>query len=272
MSWLSPPNTPIREWSRRTVWIVGGSTGIGLALGLALERRGARLCVSSRRIESLELEFPSTEVLKIACDIARPEAVAQALAQQSERGRLPDVIFWVAGDYQPMSVLEFEPERARALINLNLCAALDGLHAVRTAWALTERSPASSASSAAPPRHLCWFGSVAGYRGLPQALAYSASKAGLMAVAETSHVELKPHGVDVSIVSPGFVKTRLTDQNDFKMPGLITAEEAARETLAGLATGAFEIHYPKGFTWGMKLLRILPHRIALSLLSQVRPR
>jgi len=267
MSWLSAPNTPIRDWAARTVWVLGASAGIGLSLAQALERRGARVCVSARRIEALELAFPSDEVLKLSCDIAQPEAVTLALAQQAARGRMPDVIFWVAGDYQPMSVLHFEPSRARSLIELNLSAALDGLHAICKAWGLAEpgfRPPAV-------PRHLCWFGSVAGYRGLPQALAYSASKAGLMAVAETSHVELKPHGVDVSIVSPGFVKTRLTDQNNFKMPGLITADEAARETLAGLAAGSFEIHYPKGFTLGMKLLRLLPHRIALSLLSKVRP-
>lgn len=267
MSWLRAPNTPIRDWTGRTVWVVGASTGIGLALAQALERRGAMLCVSSRRQESLELAFPSAEVLKVVCDISHPEAVGQALEHQAQRGRLPDVILWVAGDYAPMSVIQFDPNRARALIDLNLCSALDGLHAICRAWGLSD----PSVQQPSVPRHLCWFGSVAGYRGLPQALAYSASKAGLMSVAETSHVELKPHGVDVSIVSPGFVKTRLTDQNDFDMPGLISPEAAAHQTLAGLATGAFEIHYPKGFTLGMKLLRLLPHRIALSLLSRVRP-
>jgi len=269
LSWLSPPNRPIRDWSCRTVWVVGGSAGIGLALAQALSREGARLCVSARRLEVLEDAFPDTEVLKLRCDVRQREAVAQALAAQEDRGRLPDVIFWVAGDYKPMSAARFSPEAARDLIDTNLGCVFDGLSAIGQAWGLAQVPPA--APPAGPRRHLCWFGSVAGYRGLPQALAYSASKAGLMALAETSHVELKPLGIDVSIVSPGFVQTQLTAQNDFEMPALLTPEQAARETLSGLAAGAFEIHFPKRFTWGMKLLRILPHRIALALLAKVRP-
>jgi NAD(P)-dependent dehydrogenase (short-subunit alcohol dehydrogenase family) len=268
LPWFRPPNTPIRDWSSRTVWVVGASTGIGLALGQALVRHGAQVCVSSRRLDALEAGFPESDVLKVICDIREPGAVRHALAQQSARSRLPDVVFWVAGDYKPLHSAQFDPVVARDLIETNLNAAFDGLSALGEAWGLGN---ARSGSPSGPPRHLCWFGSVAAYRGLPQALAYSASKAGLMAMAETSHVELKPLGVDVSIVSPGFVQTRLTDQNTFEMPALLTTDQAAQETLAGLATGAFEIHFPKRFTLGLKLLRILPHRIALALLSRTRP-
>lgn len=268
MTWLSPPNTPIRDWSTRVVWVIGASTGIGLSLGRALVLQGAKVCVSARRLNALEDGFPDPDVLKVICDIREPGAVRHALEQQSSRSRLPDVVFWVAGDYKPLSCAKFDPAVARDLIDTNLNAAFDGLSALSEAWGLGD--PKAVAPSG-PPRHLCWFGSVAAYRGLPQALAYSASKAGLMAVAETSHVELKPLGVDVSIVSPGFVQTRLTDQNTFEMPALLTPEQAAQETLAGLATGAFEIHFPKRFTLGLKLLRILPHRIALSLLARARP-
>ena len=268
MSWLSPPNTPIRDWSSRIVWVIGASTGIGLALGRALVRQGAQVCVSSRRLDALEDGFPESDVLKVICDIREPGAVRQALAQQSARSRIPDVVFWVAGDYKPLHSAQFDPAVARDLIETNLNAAFDGLSALCEAWGLG--APHADPPKG-PPRHLCWFGSVAAYRGLPQALAYSASKAGLMAMAETSHVELKPLGVDVSIVSPGFVQTRLTDQNTFEMPALLSTEQAAQQTLAGLATGAFEIHFPKRFTLGLKLLRILPHRIALALLARARP-
>lgn len=245
-----PLNTPIRNWAERTVWIVGGSTGIGAALGHALCRRGARLIVSGRRLAALEEAFPAAAVKKAVCDINNPSSVAQCMQQFAQDSCLPDVVLWVAGDYQAQPIASFDPEVSRRVITTNLLSAYDGLAAILSHW-LTPR--------AAPRPHLCFFSSVAGYRGLPLALSYSASKAGLNAMAETSFLELKPLGIDVSLVCPGFVQTRLTQANHFEMPALITPEEAAEETLKGLAKGAFEIHYPKRFTYFMKLLRLLPH-------------
>ena len=90
--------------------------------------------------------------------------------------------------------------------------------------------------------------SVAGYRGLPKALVYGASKAALINFAETLYLDLRPRGLGVYLINPGFVKTPLTDKNEFRMPALITAEEAAAEILAGLRAGRFEIHFPRRFT------------------------
>ena len=127
-------------------------------------------------------------------------------------------------------------------------------------------------SSPAQPRHWSWVSSVAGYRGLPQAAAYGASKAALTYLAETNYLELKRQGIAVSVVCPGFVQTRLTEINDFKMPAMISPDEAAALTLKGLARGEFEIHYPKRFTRWLKLLRLLPYRIYFALVSKtVKP-
>jgi short-subunit dehydrogenase len=116
--------------------------------------------------------------------------------------------------------------------------------------------------------HISLVGSVAGYRGLPNSLAYGPSKAALIHLAETLYLDLKGRGIGVSIINPGFVETPLTSRNDFEMPALLTPQQAALAILKGWAAGAFEIHFPKRFTLGLKLLRILPYRIYFALVGR----
>jgi len=111
-----------------------------------------------------------------------------------------------------------------------------------------------------PGAGLAFVASVAGYRGLPKALCYGPGKAALIHFAECLHLDLAPRGVGVWVINPGFVQTRLTAQNDFDMPALLTTEQAAAATIDGLASGRFEIHYPRRFTRVMKLLSLLPYR------------
>ena len=106
--------------------------------------------------------------------------------------------------------------------------------------------------------HIAIVASVAGYRGLPRSLAYGPTKAALINLAETLNAELAPHGITVSIINPGFVDTPMTQGNPFPMPGIVSARKAAEEILAGLTRGKFEIAFPRGFVFGMKLLKILP--------------
>ncbi len=107
--------------------------------------------------------------------------------------------------------------------------------------------------------HLSLMASVAGYRGLPQSLAYGPTKAALINLAETLYLDLQPVGVGVSVVNPGFVDTPLTANNGFRMPALLTPEQAAREIVQGWERGAFEIHFPKRFTLWLKALRHLAY-------------
>lgn len=111
--------------------------------------------------------------------------------------------------------------------------------------------------------------SVAGYGGLPSGLVYGATKAALINFTETLYLDLAPRGVAVHLINPGFVKTPLTDLNDFKMPALIEADEAAREILAGIEHGEFEIHFPKRFTRLMKWLNLLPYRAYFPLVHRI---
>jgi NAD(P)-dependent dehydrogenase (short-subunit alcohol dehydrogenase family) len=257
-----PLNPPIKDWTGRTVWLVGGSEGIGLALGRELLRRGAQLIVSGRRQDRLLEAFPEPTVCKIACDIAKPEDLEQACATLSKQALIPDAVFWVAGVYSPMQSWDFDPFEAEQTLRINLLACYHGLRQVLNLWQAHEQPNF--------PRHWVWVSSVAGYRGLPLAMAYGASKAGLNQLAEVNYLELRPRGIGVSLVLPGFVKTRLTAQNDFAMPSLLSPEDAAQLTLKGLARGDFEIHYPRRFTRLLKVLRCLPYGLYFRLVGRLR--
>jgi short-subunit dehydrogenase len=108
--------------------------------------------------------------------------------------------------------------------------------------------------------HISFISSVAGFRGLPQSMAYGPTKAALINLAEALYYDMSPHGVGVSLINPGFVETPLVANNDFPMPALITSEKAAAEILSGWRKGQFHIHFPKRFTRMLLLLRLLPYR------------
>jgi short-subunit dehydrogenase len=110
---------------------------------------------------------------------------------------------------------------------------------------------------------------VAGYRGLPNSLAYGPTKAALINLAESLYLDLRPQGISVYLVNPGYVDTPATAGNGYKMPALISAREAAEATLAGLEAGRFEIHYPRRFTGWLKFARILPYRLYFPLIHKV---
>lgn len=256
-----PLNPPIRDWKDQQVWIVGASSGIGRALAQALVAAGARVAVSGRRAQALADISPAPS-LCLPCDIGQPSALEATIGQLHAADALPDVVFWVAGVYHPMPSHGLMLDAVRETFEINTLAGYSGLKLMLAAW-----------ESAAPrPRHWCWVSSVAGYRGLPQAAAYGASKAALTYLAEVNYIELKSRGVAVSVVNPGFVDTRLTARNTFAMPAIITPEQAARATLEGLAQGQFEIHYPKRFTRWLKLLRLLPYRLYFSIVARTLPK
>ncbi len=168
-----------------------------------------------------------------------------------------DLALLAAGTYQPMRGFELDLDAARNLLDVNLMGTLTCVAAAITPML------------AAGAGQLAIVASVAGYRGLPQAVIYGASKAALINLAETLRLDLGPHGIKVQLINPGFVKTPLTDQNDFKMPALISPEQAATAILGGLQSKRFEIHFPKRFTRFLKILRLLPYRIYFPLIHRI---
>jgi len=176
-----------------------------------------------------------------------PDQIGAAWSALSKEWDGVDLVLIVAGTHRPVRAWELTPEVARPLVETNLMGVFNILAVVVPALLKAGRGGVGVVSS------------VAGYGGLPTALVYGATKAALINLAETLYLDLKPRGLDVYVVNPGFVKTPLTDRNEFEMPALISAEAAAEHTLRGLQRGAFEIHYPLRFTLAMKALRVLPY-------------
>lgn len=252
-----PVNQPLRDWTGRVVWIVGASSGIGLATAEALARRGAKVVVSARKaapLEAFAAAHPGAMALPL--DAAAPGALKAGMAQLLARhGRL-DLALYCAGHYLPVRATAYDLDEVIRHQDINVTGAMRMLDAVLPTL-LAQRSG-----------HISLVASVAGYRGLPQSLAYGPTKAALTNLAENLYLDLQPQGLGVSVVHPGFVQTPLTAQNAFAMPALITPEQAAQAMLDGWAAGAFDIHYPKRFTRWMKLLRVLPHRLYFPLVRR----
>lgn len=242
-------NPKITEWTGKRVWLLGASSGIGAALAQALAARGARLVLSARHadvIERMRVQLPGEDHLAVACDATEPAQIEAArLTVRAAWGGV-DVAVYLAGDYVPLHASDFAPSEVRRLCEVNY------LGAVNFAGSALPLLPRDNSGG------LVLVSSVAGYRGLPKALGYGPSKAALSHFAEVMHLELRSQDVGVWLVNPGFVATRLTAQNDFRMPALISPQMAADAFLDGMADGAFEIHFPKRFTRFMKLLRLLP--------------
>ena len=241
-------NPQIANWQGRRVWLVGASTGIGLACAQALRAAGAQVVVSARKPQAV-LDWAAQDcgvqwrALDV-CDPAQVQATAQALLAE---GPL-DMVVYAAGYYQAQRATAMDLGNMLQHDKVNYQGALHVLDAVLPGM-LAQRSG-----------HISLLSSVAGWRGLPNGLAYGPTKAALTHLAETLYLDLQDAGIGVSVVNPGFVDTPLTAQNEFTMPALISPEQAAREMLKGWARGQFDIHFPKRFTLWLKLLRVLPYR------------
>lgn len=242
-------NPPLTQWQGRWVWVVGASTGIGRATAAALHRLGARVVVSARDTTALQafvLAHPGcvAEPLDVTDAAAWPLAVQAVQAHCG--GQAPDLVLYCAGHYKAQRATAYNlPEMQRHLA-VNYSGALLMLHHLLPHLLAAGRG------------HISLVGSVAGYRGLPMSLAYGPTKAALNSLAESLYLDLRPRGLGVSIVNPGFVDTPLTAQNRFAMPAMITPDEAAAHMLKGWAQGRFEMNFPRRFTRWVRLLRCLP--------------
>lgn len=243
-------NPKVSDWTGRVVWLVGASSGIGRACAELLHARGAQVVVSARGAAALDELTRAYAGMHVSVADVTDRAGMAAAAQQILRrcGRI-DMAVYCAGHYKALRATRFDLAEMLRHNEVNYVGALHLLDAVL---------PALIAQQAG---HLSLVSSVAGYRGLPNALAYGPTKAALINLAQTLYLDLAPSGIGVSVVNPGFVETPLTAGNAFKMPALITPRQAAEAMLQGWAQGRFEIHFPKRFTLWLKLLGHLGDRL-----------
>ncbi len=241
-------NPRLERWPGRRVWLIGASSGIGRATASLLHARGARVILSARNTRALDdfvAAHPGSQAL--ALDISDRDAVQAAAEALLADGPL-DLVCYLAGHYRPMRAMDIDLDDALRHQQVNLTGAWHLLAAV---------VPGLLAQGQG---HLSLVSSVAGWRGLPRSLAYGPTKAALINLAETLFLDLRPRGIGVSLITPGFVATPLTAGNDFPMPALLSPEQAAAEIVRGWERGEFLIHFPRRFTRWLRGLSLLPYR------------
>lgn len=244
----------------RIAWITGGGTGIGRALALRLARAGWQVAVSGRRPEPLEEVVAAAaglagRVLPVPADVTDAASVNAAVKQIRDSLGGLDLAVMNAGMFKPLKARDFNTATFEAHFDVNVLGAVRGIEAV-----LPEMREHGG--------QIVLVSSVAGYRGLPTAGPYGASKAALINLAETLHMELARYGIRVSVVNPGFVDTPLTEHNRFPMPALTTPEIAAERMYQGIRKGRFETTFPRRFTWFLKVLRCLPYALYFPLIKK----
>lgn len=242
-------------------WITGASSGLGRALALELAARGWKVAVSARNasaLRDLAAEADGT-ILPFPLDITDPGAVRGTVrAIMAVHGPIQLSIL-NAGTHRPTPAEDFQQEDAAMLVETNLLGTTNCLAALLPH--AIERGRCEIAIVA----------SQTGYRGLPTAAVYGATKAALINMAEALRPELKQHGVSLRLINPGFVDTPLTRRNTFPMPFLISAEDSARQILHGLATHRFEITTPRRMAFFMKLLRLMPNWLFFVVAKRMTP-
>ncbi len=243
----------------RRIWITGASSGIGSALACELSLAGARLVVSGRNRERLQAVADACkggEVQVVALDVAsREENLAAAEKIRSLYGALDSVVL-NAGICEYVDLPVFDTASIKRVMDVNFMGQVYGIEA---ALPLLRDGNAP---------HLVGMSSTVAYTGLPRAEAYGASKAAIRYFLQALRVDLLPQGIEVSIICPGFVKTPLTDLNDFPMPMQINVETAARAIRKGMERRAHEIRFPTLFALMLRTLAVLPSRLRTRL---VRP-
>ncbi|MGB5599141.1 MAG: SDR family NAD(P)-dependent oxidoreductase [Thiothrix litoralis] len=234
--------------SPSVAWLVGASSGIGQALAFQLAQAGWQVAISARRLDALQaMQAQHPALHPYTVDVTDVPSLHEAAAAITRELGEIELCVLNAGDYTPMPLADFNIELFRKLCDINYLGAVNGLDAIMPLMLARGRG------------QILLTASVAGYRGLPKSAPYSASKAAVISLAESLHLELKARGVLLRVVNPGFVRSPLTAKNAFKMPFLLEPEEAAQAIMRDLPRRNFEIAFPKRFVYLLKVLRLLPY-------------
>lgn len=236
------------------IWITGASSGIGAELAKLYAQAGHTVFASARNKNQLDNLASGSmnlagEILALPLDVTDNDSVIAAFDTIQQHDSRLDLTILNAGYYEPVEFEALTLEHFKTTYDVNLLGVVRCL------------LPSLKYFSNNRHGHIAIVSSVSGFRGLPKAAAYGSSKAALINMAESLKPECNANGIKLSLVNPGFVKSKLTDQNKFKMPFILETTDAAERIIRGLESSAFELTFPKRFTYWLKLLRILPYRL-----------
>ena len=236
---------------KKVIWITGASTGIGRALAIKFAEKGWIVAASARRENLLkELNQINKNIYPFPVDVTNIDQCKIVSKDILEQFKNIEICVFCTGMHDPKSEKEFNLEKIRKIMEVNYFGVMNSINSIYSYYNNKKSGQISIVSS------------VAGYRGLPAAGAYCASKSALTSFTESLHFEMRKKNIRVSLISPGFIKTPMTDQNDFPMPMIKSPEFAAEQIYSGLIKkNSFEIHFPKAFTFIMKILKILPNSV-----------
>ena len=244
--------------NNKVIWITGGSSGIGKALAYKFANEGWQVALSARREELLnEISKSNNNIHSFPLDVLDAEKCKEVFNKILSKFENIDIAVFSAGIHDPKAEKKLNIESIRKIMETNFFGTINSINSVYNYF--KERKSG----------HISIVSSVAGYRGLPIAGAYCASKSALISYAESLYFDMKRFNIRVTVVNPGFIKTPMTDQNPFPMPMITSAEFAADEIFKGLTkSNSFEIHFPKKFTFIMKILKIMPNWLYLKLIKK----
>jgi NADP-dependent 3-hydroxy acid dehydrogenase YdfG len=234
----------MRDFTGKKYWLVGASEGLGLALAQKLSRAGAEVILSARSADRLAEAVATMpgRATALPVDVADAASVRAAAATV---GAIDGVVF-LAGVYWPTRAAAWDADKVEAMCDINFTGCARVMGAVMPGMV------------ARGTGHLVITGSLSGFRGLPGAIGYSASKAGTMALAESMYADLRGTGISVQVANPGFIRTRLTDKNDFSMPFLMEPDQAAQYMFDHMLTDRFKVSFPTVFSWLFRLSQFMP--------------
>lgn len=243
------------SFSGKKIWIAGGSSGIGEALAIKFAADGAVLALTARREEKLTGLADSTGAVVYAGDVTDRSRMKEITADLQAKWGSLDMVVYSAGTYWPTPATEFDGEAHHRMMDVNYGGLINVLDAALPVCRQQQES------------RIVAVASVVGYRALPLASAYGASKAAMQYLFDAMRMELEPLGISMTTVNPGFVDTELTRKNSFKMPFIMSADRAADCIYEGLLKNRREIHFPARFSYMLKALRFLPYPLYMRLVS-----
>ena len=244
---------------KKTIWITGGSTGIGKALAIKFANEGWNVAISARREQLLEeISNKYENISSFPLDVTNKSNCNEVFNQIINKFQNIDICFFSTGTWDPKKEKDIDVEQIENVFKVNFFGTLNSIKAVEEYFKNKKSGTITIVSS------------IAGYRGLPNSTGYGPSKSALNNLAESLYFDFGRSNVRVCLVSPGFIKTPMTDKNDFKMPFLKTPEYAAEKIYDGLVNkNSFEIHFPKSLTMILKILSLLPNKIYFGLIGKL---